>query len=398
MITSGAYPPANRGKIIVWSLLATFPFGGMTWHRLHYLTGLRRLGFDVWYVEDSDRPLFSPATFCPTSDYSANVDYLSGQMNSVGLSDRWVFRPPGIQDYCLGATDYAGLKRLYNEADAVLNLSGAQELRPDHSAIRCLIFLETDPVANQIKVASGDMRTIQWLGAHHHIFTYGENLGAPDCKVPMERFVWHPTRPPVCLDWWANDYVPAKDTALTTVANWRHAGKDVNWQGETYYWSKHQEFLRFSSLPSRSPLPLELALGAISKNEATQMRSKGWRIVQSAKLAEPDVYRDYIRDSRGEFTVTKDQYVRPRSGWFSDRSACYLATGRPVITQDTGFGNSLPKGDGLFSFSTEDEALAAIEAIAHDYRHHSAAALEMAREYFDAERVLGDMLRRVGLL
>jgi len=214
----------------------------------------------------------------------------------------------------------------------------------------------------------------------------------------MERFVWHPTRPPVCLDWWANDYVPAKDAALTTVANWHHAGKDVNWQGETYYWSKHQEFLRFSSLPSRSPLPLELALGAISRKEATQMRSKGWRIVQSANLAEPDVYRDYIRDSRGEFTVTKDQYVRPRSGWFSDRSACYLAAGRPVITQDTGVGNSLPTGDGLFSFSTEDEALAAIEAIAHDYRHHSAAALEIAREYFDAERVLGDMLRRVGLL
>jgi len=318
-------------------------------------------------------------------------------MNRVGLSDRWVFRPPGIQDHCLGATDYAGLKRLYTEADAVLNLSGAQELRADHSTIRCLIYVETDPVANQIKVASGDMRTIQALGAHDHIFTYGENLGAPDCQLPLERFVWQPTRPPVCLDWWANDYVPAEDAPLTTVANWRHSGKDVSWQGETYYWSKHREFLRFANLPSRSVLPLELALGAISKNEATQMCSRGWRIVPSANLAEPGVYRDYIRDSRGEFTVAKDQYVRPRSGWFSERSVCYLAAGRPVITQDTGFGNSLPTGEGLFSFSTEDEALAAIEAIAHDYPHHSAVALEIAHEYFDAERILGDMLRRVGL-
>jgi hypothetical protein len=303
-----------------------------------------------------------------------------------------------MQDFCLGATDFAGLKRLYGEADAVLNLSGAQELRPDHSAIRCLIYLETDPVANQIKVASGDMPTIQALAAHDHLFTYGQNLGAPDCQVPTEGFVWQPTRPPVCLDWWANDYVPAEDAALTTVANWQHSSKDLTWQGETYYWSKHHEFLRFANLPSRSVLPLELALGAISENEAAQVCSLGWRIVRSANLAEPSIYRDYIRASRGEFTVAKDQYVRPRSGWFSDRSACYLAAGRPVITQDTGFGNLLPTGDGLFSFSTEEEALAAIEEIAHDYRHHSAAALEIAREYFDAERILGDMFRRVGLL
>lgn len=398
MMLANTYPPANRGKIVVWSLLATFPFGGMTWHRLHYLAGLRRLGFDVWYVEDSDKTVHSPTNFWPSSDYSANVEFLSRQMDSVGLGDRWIFRPPEVWDHCFGATDLAGLKRLYREADAVVNLSGAQELRPDHAVIRRLIYIETDPVANQVNVANQEQQTVQMLAAYDHLFTYGYNLGASDCRVPVERFTWQPTRPPVCLDWWDNVSPPSASAALTTIAGWKHAGKDVIWQGEAYRWSKHYEFLRFINLPSRSVLPLELALVAISPDQATQMRNHGWRIVPSTSLAKPATYREYIRASLGEFTVAKDQNIRLRSGWFSDRSVCYLAAGRPVIMQDTGFGNALPTGEGLFAFSTEQEALAAIEAIAQDYARHSAAALEIAREYFDAERVLGELLRRAGLM
>lgn len=398
MLFPQTYPPAKRGKIVLWGLLASSPFGGMTWQVLHHLAGLRRLGFDVWYVEDSDRPVYHPTTYWPTYEYAANVAYLARHMHWLGLSERWIFRPPGVSDRCCGARDLTGLRRLYKEADAVLNLCGAQELRSEHHDVRCLVYLETDPVANQIGVATGHRPTIEALAAHHHLFTYGANLGAADCRVPVERFQWQPTRPPVCIDWWTTSAPPSAAAALTTVANWKHTGKDIVWKGETYYWSKHLEFQHFVNLPSRSALPLELAIGGVSDDERVEMRHHGWRVVPSVRLAEPSAYREYIRASRGEFTVAKDQNIRLRSGWFSDRSACYLASGRPVITQDTGFGNIIPTGAGLFSFTTEDEALAAIETVARDYERQATAARHIAQEFFAAERVLGDVLRRIGLL
>jgi hypothetical protein len=398
MVKTGTYQSANRGKVVLWSLLATFPFGGMTWHRLHWLVGLRRLGFDVWYVEDSDRPIYNPQTFWPTTEYAANVAYLAEQMKRVGLEDRWIFRPPGAADKCLGATDAAGLKRVYKEADVVINLSGAQEWRPDHASIRRLVYIDTDPVAKQVAVAKRDPEAIRMLDKYNFLFTYGENIGSPDCAVPVERYTWHPTRPPVCLDWWANSGQPVSGGALTTIANWKHTGKDINWQGRTYVWSKHKAFLRSIDIAMHASLPLEVAVGAISDEEQTRMRDHGWRITPARSLADPDTYRKYIWNSLGEFTVAKEQYVRPRSGWFSDRSACYLAAGRPVITQDTGFGNRLPTGEGLFAFSDEQEALAAIDAISRNYKRHSSAALEIAHECFDAAKILGDLMRRVGML
>ncbi len=398
MFQALAYPPATRGTIVLWGLLASAPFGGMTWQVLHHLVGIRRLGFNVWYVEDSDRLVYDPTTYWPTTDYAPNVAYLAQQMARVGLGERWIFRPPAQDEMCCGARDRAGLRHLYREADAVLNLCGAQELRPEHQAIRCRVYVETDPVASQIGVALGHRPTIEALAAHHHLFTYGANLGAPDCGVPLLRFQWQPTRPPVCLDWWAPTVPPAAEAALTTVANWKHTGRDIVWQGETYYWSKHHEFLRFLDLPSRTSLPLELALGTLDEADRATLLQHGWRLVPAVQVAAPCAYRSYIRASRGEFTVAKDQNIRLRSGWFSDRSACYLAAGRPVITQDTGFGNLLPTGAGLFAFTTLQEAVEAMAMIAQDYTRHAVAAHDIAVEFFAAERVLGDMLRHIGLL
>jgi hypothetical protein len=389
------YPPATRGKIVVWGLLASRPFGGMTWQVLHHLAGVRRLGFDVWYVEDSDTPVLHPTTYWPTAEYAANVAYLAHHMEAIGLAERWVFRPPGVYDVCLGACNLSGLRQLYKEAEAVLNICGAHVLRPEHEAIRCLIYLETDPVENQIAVASGDAWTIQELAAYDHLFTYGENLGTPACQVPVERFVWQPTRPPICVDWWRTTFRPP-GVVLTTIANWRHTGKDVIWQGETFHWSKHHEFLRFITLPSYSSLPLELALGSIDDEEINQMRHHGWRIVSSVGVAEPERYRAYIRSSLGEFTVAKEQNVRFRTGWFSDRSVCYLAAGRPVVTQDTGFGNVIPTGEGLFAFTTIEDILVAFEALRTDYERHSRAARGIAETYFSAESVLARVMSVVG--
>jgi glycosyltransferase involved in cell wall biosynthesis len=399
MKLASQYPPAKRGKIVVWGMLASHPYGGMTWQALHYLAGLRRLGFDVWYVEDSDRPVHDPVKFWPTLDYQPNVEYLSRQLSRVCLQDRWIFRPPEAEDECLGAANRAGLSKLYQEADAVINLCGAQELRPEHSDIRCLIYLQTDPALDQVMVAQGDREKIEELDAYHFLFTYGENLGAPDCLIPVERYNWLPTRPPVCLDWWRSANAPTLDAMFTTITNWKKSPeKDVVWKDQTWRWNKQDEWRRFIDLPARSEASLGLAIGAIDDQDQALLRSHGWQLTPATALANPDNYRDYLRNSLGEFTIAKEQYVRPRSGWFSDRSACYLAAGRPVITQDTGLGNIIPAGEGLLTFETEEEAVSAIATVNGNYARHSQAALELAREFFEAERVIAELLDRAGLM
>jgi hypothetical protein len=258
-----------------------------------------------------------------------------------------------------------------------------------------------------VAVAKGHKGVIETLAAHDFHFTYGENLGGADCLVPIERFTWHATRPPVCVDLWL-DPTCAPGDPLTTIAKWSHHSSDVAWKGydskdvvwqeHVWRWSKHHEFLKFIDLPSRAPIPLEIAIGSISSADMDWLHRAGWRTRAAASLNRPEAYRDYIRTSRGEFTVAKDQYVSPRSGWFSDRSVCYLASGRPVVTQETGFSKFIATGAGLFAYSTQAEALEAIEAIAGDYARHSSAAVEVARECFDAEKVVGQMLSTAGLM
>jgi hypothetical protein len=395
--TATSYGPADRGRLVFWGLLGSAPFGGMTWQVLHYIRSARRLGFDVWYVEDSDANVYDPATFCRTDDSTANVAHLAKWMDICGLGDRWIFRRPRSLE-CLGARDLKGLEQLYRESDAVVNLCGAQDLLPHHRAASCLVYVETDPVEKQVAVANGEQGVIEELDSYNALFTYGENIGTPGCVVPVVRYQWQSTRPPVCLDWWRPEGSPPAGACLTTIANWRHEGKVVTWQGQSWRWSKDEQFRRFFRLPERAAIGLEIAVGAIGDDDVARLREHRWRVVESAQLADPAVYRSYIRASLGEFTVAKEQYVAPRSGWFSDRSACYLASGRPVVTQDTGFGDVLPTGEGLFAFTSEAEAVEAIGSIASDYERHASAAYEIAREYFDGDRVVGELLSRVGVM
>jgi hypothetical protein len=390
------YPPITRGTIVVWGMLASFPFGGMTWQVLHYVAGLRQLGFDVWYVEDTDSELLDPITFWSTSNYQSNVRYLAEHMNALGLGDRWIFRPPGNRDTCLGACDLVGLVELYAKADAVINLCGYHALRSEHETINCLIYLQTDPTVDQIKVAKQDAHKIRELDAYHYLFTYAENVEAPDCQLPIERYKWYTTRPPVYLDWWCTGSPPS-EAAFTTISNWQHWENDIEWQGERYYWRKDREFRRFIDLPNQSPLPLALALAGIGDEEKGEMVNHGWQIVAATALSDPIIYHNYICNSLGEFTVTKDQYVRLCTGWFSDRSVCYLAAGRPVITQETGFSKFIPTGQGLFAFETLDDVLAALEAIKSDYEGHCQAAREIAAEYFATHKVLAHLMEQVGV-
>jgi hypothetical protein len=247
-------------------------------------------------------------------------------------------------------------------------------------------------------VAKGDNETIANLERYRYLFTYGENLGADDCLIPIEYFTWHPTRPPVIVDWWQpQESLPAAKR-FTTVTSWAHTWNDVTWQGELWRWSKVHEFRKLQALPQHCSVPLELAVAGIGDDEAEQFRASGWHLRASSEISDPQRYRDYIEGSLGEFTVTKEQVVRPRTGWFSDRSVCYLAAGRPVVTQETGFSNFLPCGEGLLPFLTEEEAIQALETITADYERHSAAALEIAQEYFDADIVLRRMMATIGLL
>jgi hypothetical protein len=219
--------------------------------------------------------------------------------------------------------------------------------------------------------------------------------------VPVKTFRYTATRQPIILDWWrpssARQSIPLTDGCFTTISSWRQAERDIEWQGELYTWSKHHQFLRFLDLPSRTAQALELALAGDA--DAVQLLTvNGWRVLDACNLSKNiGSYHDYIVGSRGEFTVAKDQYARLRSGWFSDRSACYLAAGRPVVTQDTGFGNILPVGEGLFAFNSMDEILAAFAAINSDYEKHTGAARAIAEEYFRAETVLGKLLEDLGV-
>ncbi len=283
-------------------------------------------------------------------------------------------------------------------ADAVLNVSGATRLAEEGLHVGRLVYLGTDPVGHEIAYSQGDADVRTLVEEHDDFVTYGENIGAPDCPIPPLPGLRGRTRQPVLLDLWESG-PPARE-AFTTVGNWKQVGHDLEWRGETYYWSKHHEFLKFIDLPRRTRQPIELAmgLGGLEPDERRLLESNGWRLADAHGFTtDPWRYRDYVRASRGEFTVAKDQNVRLRSGWFSERSACYLAAGRPVVTQDTGFGAALPTGEGLFAFTTTDEAMAALDAINSDYPRHSRAARDIAAEYFRAEAVLARLLTDLGL-
>jgi len=388
------YPVANRGKVIVWGLLSAFPFGGMVWQVLHHIVGFRRLGFDVWYVEDSDRNLLDPITWMPTSDFKANIDLLSVMMERVGLKDRWIFRVPKTE-ICHGATNFEGLMRLYKEAEVVFNLCNGQELLPYHDNIECLVCLETDPGTPQIKVASGHQRLIASYKRYKYIFTYGENIGNPDCLLPTEQFKWLPTRPPVITDWWAGcNYSNRKN--VTTIANWDTKDDGIEWKGVKYYWQK--DFTRFIDLPLKINVPLGLALVRLKEANKDMLVKNNWVVFSGFDLSDYIKYHDFISNSLGEFTVAKDIYVKLNTGWFSDRSVCYLAAGSPVITEETGFSKFVPNGEGLFGFSNENEILNALEAIKNNIEKQSRKAREIAEEYYKAEKVLTRILKTIKLL
>jgi hypothetical protein len=418
-------------KIVVLGMMTKMPVAGVVWQTVHYLVGFQRLGYQVYYVEAH---ALNPSMFTDPQDQSGSARaaaFIDGVMRRFNLGDRWAYHALHDDGRCYGMSE-GQLKQLYASADLIVNLHGGTEPQPEHWATNRLVYLETDPVRLQIELYDNLQQSIDFLTPHRAFFTFGENYGNPDCKLPVSpRFPFHPTRQPVLLDHWKPgqfrptqqpallelwkpdqvtfdssgsspglllDVTAGESGAFTTIGSWRQRWRQVKFQGEVYEWSKHHEFLKYLDLPGRCNQTFELALSSYTKADKRLLESNGWKVRHALDFCmDLDAYRQYIAGSRGEFTVAKDQNVRLRSGWFSDRSATYLAAGRPVITQDTGFGAILPTGEGLFAFSNLEDIEEALESINSNYLRHCRAASEIAREYFSHDVVLKRLLQDAGL-
>jgi hypothetical protein len=384
-------------RIVVAGYLVRNPLGGYAWQAAHYLLGLRALGHDAWFYEDSGHYAlaYNPVTNEFGPSYAYGIGAAAAFLDRLGLGKRWVFA-----DVDRGAEHGPAAGRaamLLREADLLINVAGVNRIPSERRGGRPAVYVDIDPGFTQIKAAQGDSLLRALLDEHDHLFTFGENIGTPRSPLPTGGYRWHATRPPVAIEHWAQSAPPGP--VYTTVGRWDATDRDLVFAGETYTWRKRAEWFRFLDLPARTGCTFEAAMDVASvPGDAERLVAHGWRVVDPRTIsADPWRYRDYLRGSRGEFTVAKDLNVRLRSGWFSDRAACYLAAGRPAVEQDTGFGDVLPLGPGLHAFRSPEEAAAALEAIEADYVAASAHAAAVAREYFGADRVLGALLRVSGL-
>jgi hypothetical protein len=386
-------------RIIFAGYLVRYPLGGYAWQMAHYLLGFRALGHDIWFYEDTGELncdfAYNPLTneFAPSYEYgiSATANFFS----KIGFEDRWVFVDVdrGL-NYGPGANRIQALLR---ESDLLLSFGPVNRIPVELFRGRSSIFIDSDPIYLQLKLTNGDRNLRAILDAHKVHFTFGENIGKAGSTLPTAGYTWHPTRQPVAMDIWEN--AESAGRAYTTVGTWDSKGRDLDYQGETFKWCKRSEWCRFLDVPDRTAKTFELAMDVDSvPGDVELLTAKGWHVIDPIQISiDPWRYRDYLRASRAEFTIAKDMNVRLRSGWFSDRSACYLAAAKPVVTQDTAFGDILPVNRGLFAFRSMEDILTAIDTIESDYEQHSRAAREIAEEYFAAENVLRGLIERVGL-
>lgn len=386
-------------RIVVTGFAATYPFGGVFWDYIQYLLGFRKLGHDVLYVEDTGRWCYDPVSMTFVEDGTHNAAHLHKQLDALDpdLGDCWFYRDATGETFGRSWEDVVEFCR---SADLFLNISASCWMREEYFAADRVAFLDSDPMYTQASIpdyVSGeiddDARTrVDMLRKHDVFFTFGENIGAPDCLVPNDLFDWIPTRQPIVLDCFEPHVIPVADREprLTTVASWEPAEEGPTVNGIKYT-GKSTEFQRFMELPARSPVPLELAMSGRAPTE--ELQQHGWRMRDGYEISkDPWVYRDYLANSLGEWSVAKNAYVRSRSGWFSCRTACYLALGVPAVVQQTGFADDIPTDAGVLAFETPDDAARCIQDIAADPTRHAERAQEIARECFDSRKVLSAML------
>ncbi|MHC4947368.1 MAG: glycosyltransferase family protein [Planctomycetota bacterium] len=376
-------------RIVVTGLIGQYPLGGVAWDYLQYVLGLARLGHDVYYVEDTEQWPYDARHGRSSPDCDFNVRYLGGLLERFGLGDRWAYRV-GWPLAWHGLPD-GRREEVIASADLLVNVSGSLGRPAAYRHTRRMAYIDSDPVFTQVKLAKGQEHFRRIVDLHDVHFSFGERMGDTDL-VPGTGHAWRPTRQPVVLSEWHPD-APRRDV-YTTVMNWT-SYKPIEHAGRTYG-QKDVELRRFLDLPARvAPVRLEVAVGSGKTRRPPRelLAHRGWLVADPCDVCpDLDAYRRYVEGSRAEWSVAKNGYVAGRPGWFSCRSACYLAAGRPVIVQDTGFDGVLPVGRGILTFRDLDEAAEAVRAVERDYDAHAEAALAIARAYFDAGTVLARLL------
>jgi hypothetical protein len=382
--------PTDRLRIVVLGYIVRGPIGGMAWHHLQYVLGLKALGHDVLFIEDSgDYPsCYDPSRHVVDGNPNYGLAFATEAFGRLGLGESWAY-----YDAHTGAWHGAAADRVASfceTADLILNVSGVNPLRPWTAPIERRVFLDTDPLFTQIRHLT-DAAKRSLAKDHNQHFTFGESLGIPRATVPPDGFDWKPTRQPIVLDAWKASPGTA-DGRFTTVMQW-DSYSPVEYGGMKFG-MKSNSFKQFVALPRRVSETFEIALGG-HEAPREELRAQGWWITDSLEVTrDPWTYQRYIAESKAEFSVAKHGYAASYCGWFSERSACYLATGRPVVMQETGFSRHLPVGRGLLTFSDIESAAAAVEEVSARYDAHCRAAREICEAYFDSRVVLTSLLER----
>lgn len=382
--------------VVVSSVIANKPFnGGNAWAVLGWALGLERLGFRVYFVEQIGRESCVDATGAATTfERSVNLAYFKRVTEEFGLAgSAALVYEDGEQVYGLTRTELLGVAET---AGLLVNITGHLTLEPLMRRFGRKAYVDLDPGYTQFWHASGNSGPR--LEGHDFYFTVGENIGTTACSIPFDGIMWRPTRQPVPLDHWpvSRDGAPGR---FTTVATWRGPYGTV-WYGGKTFGSKVHEFRKVIEIPARASQMFEIALDIHPDEERDLrlLRHHGWRLVDPrATVPDPDAFRRYIQGSGAEFSVAQEVYTQTHSGWFSDRTARYLASGKPALVQDTGFGHNYPVGEGLVAFGTLEEAIEGAARIESDYDEHSRAARALAEEYFDSDKVLGRFVEEAGV-
>lgn len=389
---------SSRLRVIVTGLVGLYPVGGVVWDYLQYVIGLSRLGHEVYYHEDTWSWPYHPHKKRSTCDGSYSAKYIDNffQQYVPELKEQWHYLH--LHETSYGMTS-AAFKEVVQTADLFLNVSGSC-LIPDHLPDHCKkVFLDTDPGYNQIILSekpSWSENVELWCKTvydHDIHMTYAENIHASECLIPRLDFEWKTTRMPIVLDLWdCNEgTLPVRSTPWTTIMTWNTFKGKLIYQGQEYK-SKGSEFDKMIELPHYVQVPLKVAVGGVNA-PLERLVKHGWVIGDGpSSTITPDKYQEFIYGSRGEFSTAKHVYVAMQSGWFSCRSACYLAAGKPVVVQDTGFSSILPVGMGILPFRNIDEAVVAIHEIEANYERHSKAARAIAEEYFNSDKVLNRLI------